>query len=122
MAKHLDIGNRGEQLARAFLEQKGYAILETNWRYKRAEVDIIAKDGETLVFIEVKTRSSDAFGKPEEFITPHKESLLIAAASAYMEQIGHDWAIRFDIISVLYRSAQDYQMEHFEDAFFPGLE
>ncbi len=122
MAKHLDIGNAGEQLARTFLEQKGYVILETNWRYKRAEVDIIAKEGEVLVFIEVKTRSTDAFGKPEEFITPHKENLLIAAASAYMEQINHEWAIRFDIISIIYRSAQHFQVEHFEDAFFPGLE
>ena len=122
MAKHLDIGNAGEQLARTFLEQKGYVILETNWRYKRAEVDIIAKEGEVLVFIEVKTRSTDAFGKPEEFITPYKENLLIAAAAAYMEQIGHEWAIRFDIISIIYRSAQHFQMEHFEDAFFPGLE
>lgn len=122
MAKHLETGATGENLARALLEHKGYAILESNWRYKRAEVDIIAKDGETLVFIEVKTRSTDAFGKPEEFITPQKESLLVAAASAYMEQTGHDWAIRFDIISVIYRSERDYRIEHFEDAFFPGLE
>lgn len=122
MAKHLDIGKAGESLARSFLEQKGYRILETNWRWSRAEIDLIAKDVDTLVFVEVKTRSTDAFGKPEESITARKERFLADAASVYMEQIGHDWAVRFDVISIIYHSAQHYEIEHFEDAFFPGLE
>lgn len=122
MAKHLELGAIGEQLANSFLMKNGYQILETNWRYKRAEVDIIAKDREVLVFIEVKTRSTDAFGKPEEFITEQKERFMADAASMYMEKIGHDWAIRFDVISIIYRNAQDYHLEHFKDAFFPGLE
>lgn len=122
MAKHHQIGKAGEQLAARFLTEKGYTILERNWRFSKAEVDLIAKDGENLVFVEVKTRSTDYFGKPEEFVSPQKERLLAEAASVYMEQIGHQWAIRFDLISVIYRHEQDFTIEHLEDAFFPGLE
>lgn len=97
-------------------------MLEINWRYRKAELDLIAKDGETLVFIEVKTRSTDLFGQPTESISQRKKSLLADAAAAYMEHIGHEWAIRFDVISIIYRDEKHYTIEHFEDAFFPGLE
>ncbi len=122
MAKHYQIGKAGELLAARFLIEKGYTILERNWRFSKAEVDLIARDDETLVFVEVKTRSTDYFGKPEEFVSPQKERLLAEAASVYMEQIGHQWAIRFDLVSVIYRHEQDFAIEHLEDAFFPGLE
>lgn len=101
-----------------FLAEQGYSILEANWRYRRAEVDIIAMDGTVLVFVEVKTRTNDAFGKPEEFITARKEQFMADAASAYMEKIGHDWEVRFDFISVLIQSDQHSTIEHFKDAFF----
>lgn len=107
--------------ARNLLKTKGYTILEANWRFHRAEVDLIAKDGEILVFVEVKTRSSDAFGKPEAFVDARKQRFLTEAASAYMEQIGHDWEIRFDVVSVLANPGREVLLEHFEDAFFPGL-
>ncbi len=122
MARHIDTGRKGEELARAFLREQGWTILETNWRYQRAEVDIIAKDGPVLVFVEVKTRSSEAFGRPEEFITPRKELFLTEAALAYMEHIGHEWEIRFDFISILLYPDGGYRLRHFPDAFFPGLE
>lgn len=122
MARHNEVGKSGEALARQHLEEQGYRILEANWRYRRAEVDLIAMDGKALVFVEVKTRSSDAFGKPEEFVTSYKEKLIVEAAIAYMEAIGHDWELRFDIISILFRSESDYQLKHIPDAFFPGLE
>ncbi|MCO6489182.1 MAG: YraN family protein [Phaeodactylibacter sp.] len=122
MARHNDLGKTGETLARRYLEGQGYRILEANWRYRRSEIDLIAMDGQILVFVEVKTRGTDIFGKPEEFVTARKEKLMVAAAIAYMESIGHDWELRFDIISILYRSETDYQLEHFPDAFFPGLE
>jgi len=120
MAKHLQLGVWGEKTAKTFLLQKGFQILETNWRHQRAEVDIIAKEEGILVFIEVKTRSSDYFGPPESFVTPQKEKLLVRAAHAYMKQIGHDWEIRFDIVSILHKSNNNYQLEHLEDAFWPG--
>ena len=122
MARHNEVGKTGEALARQYLEGRGYRILEANWRYRRAEVDLIAMDGKVLVFVEVKTRSSAAFGRPEEFVTSYKEQLIVEAAIAYMEAIGHDWELRFDIIAILYRNDNDYQLEHFPDAFFPGLE
>ncbi|WP_282779650.1 YraN family protein [Phaeodactylibacter xiamenensis] len=122
MARHNDIGHAGESIAKRYLEERGYRILETNWRYRRAEVDLIAMDGKTLVFVEVKTRNTTAFGEIEDFVTRKKEDLLIAAAHAYMEHIDHDWEIRFDIIAILYLDEQSYSVKHIEDAFFPGLE
>lgn len=122
MAKHNEIGKAGEIAARNFLENKGYTVLEANWRFHRAEVDLIAKDGNILVFVEVKTRSSEAFGKPESFVDARKQRFLAEAASAYMEQIGHNWEIRFDIVSVLLEPGAEALLEHFEDAFFPGLD
>ena len=117
MSTNLELGNRGESLAEKYLLEIGYQILERNWRFSRAEVDIIAKDGEILVFVEVKTRSSEIFGKPEESISPQKEALLKDAAAVYMEQIGHDWEIRFDIIAIVIKGG-GYSFEHFKDAFF----
>ena len=121
MASHNDTGQKGEALARQFLEEKGYHILETNWRYRRAEIDLIAKDGEILVFVEVKTRSNVAFGRPEEFVSDRKEQFMVAAASAYMEATGHNWEIRFDIIAVVLPDHSTPKIQHFVDAFFPGL-
>lgn len=120
MANHLDLGSWGESLAVSFLEKKGLQILETNWRHQRAEVDIIAMDGDILTFVEVKTRTSDYFGPPETFVTPQKEKLLVRAAHAYMEKINHQWEIRFDIVSVLSHSRKDYEIRHLMDAFWPG--
>lgn len=120
MAEHNELGTLGEELACRFLEEKGYQLLEKNWRFSRAEVDIIAKDGDILVFIEVKTRSSEYFGKPEEFVSAQKETLISDAAAVYMEKIGHEWEIRFDIIAVLHNQTTT-KISHFEDAFFPSL-
>lgn len=122
MAKHLETGKTGENLAVKFLKEKGYEILETNWRFRRSEVDIIAKDGPILVFVEVKTRSYDYFGKPESFVSARKKVLLQDAAAAYMHHIKHTWEIRFDIIGILMPKNKNVEINHFEDAFFPGLQ
>lgn len=122
MALHNAIGKRGEELAIQLLKDQGCTILETNWRYRRAELDIIAMDGPVMIFVEVKTRSNDKFGRPEEFISTKKEAFMADAASAYMEKSGHDWEIRFDFITVIIQSDQHFEIEHFKDAFFPGLE
>ena len=120
MAKHNEIGQRGEQLAADYLIQKGYTVLDRNWRYGRAEMDIIAKDGATLVLAEVKTRSDDHFERPESAVDEKKRRLLARAAVAYMREIGHEWAIRFDILAVILRG-DVFFIDHFEDAFFPRL-
>ena len=120
-AKHIEIGKNGEQLAKKYLEEQGYIILEMNWRFKRSEIDIIAKDNETLVFIEVKTRSSALFSQPEDFVSQKKEELMAVGASAFMEQTNHEWEIRFDIITVLLKPNKAPQIQHLIDAFFPGV-
>ncbi len=122
MAKHNETGKRGEEIAESLLREKGFTILETNWRHKRLEVDLIAKDGNVLVFVEVKTRSYDYFGKPEEFVDKKKERHLARAAAEYMRQTGHDWAIRFDVVSVILKNENAWEAEHIRDAFFPGIE
>jgi len=121
MAKHLETGKKGEDLAVKFLQEKGYDILVVNWRFRRSEIDIIAKDGKILVFVEVKTRSADYFGSPASFVSPRKKTLLQDAATAYMQEINHTWEIRFDIIGILMRSPTNITINHFEDAFFPGI-
>jgi len=118
MAKNQEIGQKGEDFAVAHLIDKGYLIAERNWRFSRAEIDIIAKKDEVLIFIEVKTRSYDYFGKPEESISHFKERLITEAANAYMRKVNHEWEIRFDIISILLDKSGKMKLEHFEDAFF----
>ncbi|MFZ4544116.1 MAG: YraN family protein [Saprospiraceae bacterium] len=118
MTKHIVLGKTGEELAAQFLILKGYEIVDRNWRYKRAELDIVAKKDEKLIFIEVKTRSSDYFGSPEQFVHFRKRQLLSRAAGAYILSHNHDWLIRYDIIAILYNEDGTYSLTHFEDAFF----
>jgi len=117
MSKNIETGNKGEAIAKDYLLKKGYTILESNWRFSRAEIDLIAMDGQILVFIEVKTRSTGLFGAPELAVDQHKQDLMTDAANAYMQKINHDWEVRFDIISIILEKDQ-YQLQHFEDAFF----
>jgi len=114
-----EIGQIGEDLAVNQLKMSGLTILERNWRYSKAEIDIIAKEGEILVFVEVKTRSYEHYGQPEEFVSPDQEALIMDAAQRYMEEIGHEWEIRFDIISIILKKAPvEPEIKHFKDAFF----
>ncbi|MEZ4932671.1 MAG: YraN family protein [Saprospiraceae bacterium] len=122
MAKHLETGKKGEALAVNFLQKNGFDILETNWRFRKLEVDIIAKEKDVLVFVEVKTRSTDFFGHPEEFVDPVKEKHLAKAAAEYMALIKHDWAIRFDVVAIVLKNHNEWDLKHIKDAFFPGLE
>jgi len=121
MAIQQEIGNRGEQLAVGYLEHKGYQILQTNWRFKRAEVDIIAQVDDIIVFIEVKTRSYDFYGPPDAFVNARKQKLVTDASHAYIEQEEYEGAIRFDIIAILIEDQASPKINHYEDAFFMGL-
>jgi len=118
MAEHNDLGKLGEQIAKDFLLQKGYVFLTANYRYKKSEVDLIVKDGETMVFVEVKTRSGDFLFDPEKAMTRQKEAQIRQGAVAYMRKVGHEWAIRFDVIAIVIREADRYEVRHTEDAFF----
>ena len=116
MADHNELGKKGEQLAVEFLIKNDYKILEKNYRYLKAEVDIIAQIGETLVAVEVKTRSSDYFGDPQDFITQKKIKLLVSAIDYYVVQRDLDVEVRFDIIAILHQNNK-FTLEHLEDAF-----
>lgn len=118
MALHNDTGKQGEELAMKLLQSKGYTILARNWRHGRTEVDILARIGHTLVFVEVKTRKTEFFGMPESFVTAAKQEQLAKAAEAYCETCGEDLDVRYDIISVILNPCEQ-KLEHFEDAFFP---
>ncbi len=120
MASHNDTGKRGEVIAKKHLEDKGYKILEVNWRYKRAEVDLIASKDETLIFAEVKTRTGNTYGEPEDFVTPAKQGLMEYAAEEYIYKTRHNDEIRFDIISILFDKFDSCNINHIEDAFWPG--
>ncbi len=115
-----EIGNLGEQIAVEYLTQKGYKIVELNWRSGKAEIDIIAKHGNELVFIEVKTRSSDYYGPPASFVDSKKIDLITTAAQDYISIHGFDGELRFDIIGILIKN-DNPEITHFEDAFFKGL-
>ena len=119
MAVHNDVGKAGEKAAADFILQKGYEILDENWTFGKAEVDIIALHANTIIFIEVKTRSSIAFGMPEDFVTTAKQKLLEQAAEAYIDIMTHTGEIRFDIISVLLTPDKQFKITHIEDAFWP---
>jgi putative endonuclease len=118
MAKHNELGKRGEELATQYLTEKGYEILERNWRNIHKEIDIIAKDGECLVIVEVKTRQTDEYGDPDIAVTRQKQWRLISAANAYVFQNKLDIDTRFDIISIVFHDDEPI-IEHIEDAFLP---
>lgn len=121
MSKQQKLGILGEDAACIFLENLGYKILERNWRFSKAEIDIIAKEGEVMVFVEVKAKSYTFYGAPEESISVYKENLIIDAASQYMIRVNHDWEIRFDIISIVFDKNLKANITHYRDAFFPSL-
>ena len=115
MAEHNELGKKGEKLAVNFLIDKGYTILEKNYRYLKAEVDIIAQKENTLAVVEVKTRSTDYFGDPQDFVNPKKIKLLLSAIDYYVIEKDLDVEVRFDIIAIIHQKT--IKIEHLEDAF-----
>ncbi|MFA6151504.1 MAG: YraN family protein [Chitinophagaceae bacterium] len=118
MSKHNEIGTNGELLAVNFLKNKGFIILETNWRSGKKEIDIIVENDETIIFVEVKTRSNFNFGFPEEAVSETKKSFLKIAAEDYFIKNNCNKDIRFDVISIIQRGKTAAEIIHFEDAFF----
>ena len=116
MAEHYELGKKGEQLALEVLQKKEYKILECNWRYRKAEVDIIALKKGVLAVVEVKTRSTNYFGNPQDFVNPKKIKLLVQAIDEYVTSRDLDVEVRFDIISIL-KNQESFEIEHLEDAF-----
>jgi putative endonuclease len=117
MAEHNELGKLGEELAVEYLQKEGYEILETNWFFQKAEVDIIAKKDNILAIIEVKTRSSIDFGLPQEFVKPKKIQLLVKAVNEYIITKDLDVEVRFDIVSI-HKTVKNFTIDHLIDAFF----
>lgn len=116
MAEHNELGKLGEALAVEFLQNNGYSILETNWTFQKAEIDIIAQKEDILAIVEVKTRSSVDFGLPQDFVKPKKIKLLRNAVDNYVVSKDLDINVRFDIISI-HKKAKSFVIEHLTDAF-----
>jgi putative endonuclease len=117
MAEHNELGKLGEELAVEFLRKNGYEILETNWTFQKAEIDIIAQKENTLAVVEVKTRSSLEFGLPQDFVKPKKIQLLVKAINEYVVSKDLDIEVRFDIIAV-HKEDKSFAIEHLKDAFY----
>ncbi|NJN50284.1 MAG: endonuclease [Polaribacter sp.] len=116
MAQHNDFGKKGEALAIAYLQKNGYKIIEKNYRYLKAEVDIIAQINNVLIAVEVKTRSSIFFWKSTRFCKSQKIKLMVQAMDFYVNQNQLDVEVRFDIVAVLINNQQT-EIEHITDAF-----
>lgn len=123
MAEHNDLGKWGEDQAVHFLEQKGYVVIERDWKMGKRDLDIVAKteDGNVVVFVEVKTRCNDDYKEPEEAVDVPKMRNLAIAANAYIKLHHISQEVRFDIVSVLGNRSHVDGIEHWEDAFNPLL-
>lgn len=112
------LGHAGEAAAATFLLTQGFVVLHRNYRYRRAEIDLIVqREQQLLVFVEVKARSSTQFGYPETFVTERKRQLFRLAAEQVQEDLDWSGDIRFDVLAVM-PTASGFQIEHFEDAFY----
>ena len=116
MAQHNNLGRQGETLAAQYLVDHGYSILDTNYRYGKLEVDIIAYGETDIVFVEVKTRSTDTFGEPETFVDKKKQRAYVKAANHYILTKQRRESVRFDIIGIV-TTADGTQINHIKNAF-----
>lgn len=118
MASHNDLGKTGEDIAQKYLIKNGYEILEINWKYLKNEIDIIAKKGNIISFVEVKTRVTKAFGAPELAVSRKKQKNIITAAQNYLENLNEDAEARFDVISII-KSRNQEEINFIKEAFYP---
>jgi len=112
-----DLGTKGENLAVRFLIKKGYSVIQRNHKTPFGEIDIIAKDGDTIVFIEVKTRRDDLFGYPFEAVTRRKIHKLKNSALFYLKKQRRESRARFDVLSIFSTDSGRFEIEHIIDAF-----
>jgi len=117
MATHNDFGKIAEDLAAEYLQKNGYRIVTKNFRFQKAEIDIIAEKENMIIIVEVKARSTDAFMLPQEAVTKTKIKSIVTAANHYLEEFNMNNEVRFDIISVLADEKKKLTIEHITDAF-----
>jgi putative endonuclease len=118
MAQHNELGKEGELLACEFLRSTGHEILTTNYTYLKGEIDIVARKGDLILIVEVKTRSTPEFGDPQDFLKPAQIKRLVTTANHFMEnEVAEDLELRFDIVGII-RNQRGTRIEHIEDAFY----
>lgn len=118
MGESYTFGQIAEQRAVTYLKKTGYEIVEQNYRYRKAEIDIIARKDNFIIVVEVKARSSSYYGAPVSFVNRKKIQLLVMAIDAYIQKNDLDVEVRFDIISYLVENGK-WTREHIENAFYP---
>ena len=117
MSKNIKIGREGEQQAAEYLKSLGWEILHANYRYGRSEIDIIARDADSLVFVEVKRRKNADYGYPEQSVTQKKIEMLRSGAEGYLNEEEWTGPIRFDIVSIIGYQKSTPEIVLFKDAF-----
>ncbi len=121
MAESHELGKKAEEFAVEFLISKGNRIMDRNWRHGHLELDIVCTDGKMLIVVEVKARRQSIFPHPEDVFTPMQERRIIQATEAYIFKNNIDMPVRFDLIAIVFGET-GFEIEHIEDAFFPGVE
>ena len=121
MAERNETGKQGESVAKRYLEENGYNVLETNWRFHHYELDIIATDGKELIIIEVKTRSDNYLIAPEHAVDKRKIRRIVTASDAYARMKSIEIPVRFDIICLIKKGVSYSVENHIEDAFFAPI-
>lgn len=116
-----EIGDAGEQIAASYLVSLGYKILSRNWHFGHDELDIIARNGDELVVVEVKSRTGDRWEHPSEAVSKQKIRHIVEAADAYIQEHEISLETRFDVVTIIFKG-EKYELEHFKEAFIPGLD
>lgn len=111
-----ELGNLGEEYSVIYLQKKGYEVVERNYRFQKNEIDIIAKFGNNLIIVEVKTRQTAEIGEPWRAVTKSKQKQIIKVANQYVQAKQVDLDVRFDIVSIIHNSYRT-EIEHIEGAF-----
>jgi putative endonuclease len=112
-----DTGDTAEHIAQAYLEKKGYTILDTNWRIGHLELDIVARNGQELVIVEVRSREGEGFAHPSDALPSKKINRIITAAEAWINFHGWTGDTRFDLILVTLLGSKEFELEHYDNAF-----
>jgi len=116
-----ELGKKGEEIATAYLKKEGYKILARNWFNDHKEIDIIAREGDEIVIVEVKTREGNYFEEPWEAVSIRKIRNLVDVADAWLNQYKIDLETRFDVISIIFSDDVNYELTHFPGAFTPPV-
>jgi putative endonuclease len=120
MSESHELGRTGEELAAAYLKNKGYRILFRNWKWGAHEIDIIAENRDFVIFVEVKTRSENFMVEPAKAVPVAKQKSIIRAAEGYIQRFRIDKESRFDIVTIINKNGE-FETDHIEDAFYPTL-